>query len=194
MKAADVLHGLLRHTCAHHRRETISFGRRVNAGLERMMLTMVWRNFVKEVIERRKDRQWAREQVFSKRVLPARVNLPPGWMNIYRRKEMSPGIGYHELQEKTSMSHRRTMTAAALVVLAVALLVGVYSHHHEGQALSRHDGCSLCVLSHHCFADRTGETASVAGLEETGRITSADPIAFAGVSAPETEARGPPLS
>jgi hypothetical protein len=55
MRAVDVLHGLLRHSCAHHRRETIAFGRRTNAVMERGLLTVVWRNFVKKVTERRRD-------------------------------------------------------------------------------------------------------------------------------------------
>jgi hypothetical protein len=105
MKSVDVLHGLLRHTCAHHRRETIAFGRRVNAVLERMMLAIVWRNFIKKVTERRKDRmtaarmvgltdhQWSWEEVFAKRLFPARVKLPPGWMKIYRRNWITESIG-----------------------------------------------------------------------------------------------------
>lgn len=105
MRALDVLHGLLRHTCAHHRRETIAFGRRVNAVLERMMLTIVWRNFIKKVTERRTDRmtaarmiglteqQWSWEQVFARRLFPARVKLPPGWMKVYRRNWITESIG-----------------------------------------------------------------------------------------------------
>jgi hypothetical protein len=105
MKSVDVLHGLLRHTCAHNRRETIAFGRRTNAMMERMMLTIVWRNFVKKVTERRTDRmtaarmvgladrQWTWEQVLAKRLFPARVKLPPGWMKIYRRNWITESIG-----------------------------------------------------------------------------------------------------
>jgi hypothetical protein len=33
----DQLHALIRHSQAHHRRETIAFGRRVNAVLERRL-------------------------------------------------------------------------------------------------------------------------------------------------------------
>ena len=55
MFPADSLHALLRHTLAHHRSETIAFGRRVNALMERLFLAVVWCNFVKGRSERRPD-------------------------------------------------------------------------------------------------------------------------------------------
>ena len=56
MFPCDSWHALLRHTCAHHRRETIAFGRRLNALVERLYLTTVWRNFLKGRSERKPDR------------------------------------------------------------------------------------------------------------------------------------------
>ena len=55
MFPVDTLHGLIRHSECHHRRETIAFGRRTNAILERLYLASVWRNFVKGVSERKPD-------------------------------------------------------------------------------------------------------------------------------------------
>ena len=52
----DLLHALWRHSCAHHRRETIAFARRINAAVERGYLMAVWRNFVKGRSERKPDR------------------------------------------------------------------------------------------------------------------------------------------
>src|SRR6185436_7043221 len=52
MFQVDHLHRLSRHSVAHHRRETIAFGRRLNAIMERLFLTAIWRNFVKGVSER----------------------------------------------------------------------------------------------------------------------------------------------
>lgn len=52
MFPVDLLHKLWRHTQAHHRRETIAFGRRSNAVMERGFLYIVWRNFVKRISER----------------------------------------------------------------------------------------------------------------------------------------------
>ena len=55
MFPVDLLHGLMRHSLAAHRRETIAFGRRLNAIVERMFLAVIWRNFVKGVSERKGD-------------------------------------------------------------------------------------------------------------------------------------------
>ena len=55
MFPVDLLHRLWRHTQAHHRRETIAFGRRSNAVMERGFLYIVWRNFVKRVSERTRE-------------------------------------------------------------------------------------------------------------------------------------------
>ena len=109
MRAADVLHGILRHTCSHHRRESIAFGRRTNAVTERAHLTTVWRNFVKKITERRRDpttaamavglaqEQWSWERVLARRLFPARLRLPPGWLKVYRREWITESIGPNTL-------------------------------------------------------------------------------------------------
>jgi len=105
MFAVDLLHKLWRHTQAHHRRETIAFGRRSNAVMERGFLFIVWRNFVKKVSERTgepitpamrlglvpRPLEWS--QVFSRRLFPKRIGLPRGWMKIYRRGWITPAVG-----------------------------------------------------------------------------------------------------
>ena len=105
MFAVDLLHKLMRHSQAHNRRETIAFGRRTNAVLERAALLVVWRNFVKKVSERREepitpamrigvtDRQWSWRDVLSKRRFPGRTRLPEGWNKIYRRGWITPAVG-----------------------------------------------------------------------------------------------------
>ena len=105
MFAVDLLHKLWRHTQAHHRRETLAFGRRANAILERGFLFIVWRNFVKKVSERTGEAmtpasrlglvprplEWS--QVFSQRLFPGRIRLPPGWIKVYRRGWITPAVG-----------------------------------------------------------------------------------------------------
>jgi transposase-like protein len=105
MFAVDLLHKLLRHSQAHHRRETIAFGRRSNAVLERMALMAVWRNFVKRASERQSDsetpamrarvtvRPWSWSDVLARRRFPERVRLPEGWSKIYRRGWITPAVG-----------------------------------------------------------------------------------------------------
>jgi len=102
MFPADSLHALLRHTLAHHRRETIAFGRRVNALMERLFLATVWRNFVKWRSERKPDpvspamrvgltgERWKWRRVFARRLFPGREQIPPVWREIYRRDWTTP--------------------------------------------------------------------------------------------------------
>jgi transposase-like protein len=107
MFAVDLLHKLLRHSQAHHRRETIAFGRRSNAILERAAVLAVWRNFVKKLSERRSAeltpamrlqlaaRRWSWGDVLARRRFPDRTRWPPGWERIYRRGWITPAVGRH---------------------------------------------------------------------------------------------------
>jgi hypothetical protein len=111
MFAVDLLHKLFRHSQAHNRRETIAFGRRANAILERTALMIVWRNFVKGVSERRNDRTtpamrvgltsrpWSWTDVLSRRRFPHRIRLPEGWMKIYRRAWITPAVGHNQAHD-----------------------------------------------------------------------------------------------
>jgi hypothetical protein len=102
MFASDLLHALVRHTMAHHRRETIAFGRRLNALVERLALMAVWRNFVKRRSERRPapvtpamqiglaTELWDWRRVLSRRLFPARESLSPVMARLYRRDWTTP--------------------------------------------------------------------------------------------------------
>ena len=98
----DLLHKILRHSLAHHRRETIAFGRRLNSVVERLFLAAVWRNFVKRRSERvarsgtpamrlgLARERWPWSRVFSRRLFPARIPTPATWTEIYRRSWTTP--------------------------------------------------------------------------------------------------------
>jgi hypothetical protein len=102
MFPVDLLHKILRHTLAHHRRETIAFSRRLNAAMERLAVTAVWRNFVKGRSERRThsgtpamalnltSRRWRWEEVLSRRLFFGREVLPEPWGQLYRREWKTP--------------------------------------------------------------------------------------------------------
>jgi hypothetical protein len=97
MYPVDQLHALIRHSCAHHRRETIAFARRINAALERAFLLVVWRNFVKWSSERKPDRStpamklglatepWTWSRVLARRLFPTRERVPRPWTRVYAR-------------------------------------------------------------------------------------------------------------
>jgi len=103
MFPSDLLHMLLRHSLAHHRRETIAFGRRLNALMERLYLFAIWRNFVKGVSERRNRAEtpamilglarepWSWARVLARRLFPDRLPVPRSWIEIYRREWITPG-------------------------------------------------------------------------------------------------------
>ncbi len=108
MFPVDLLHRLFRHTCAHHRRETIAFGRRLNALMERLFLTAVWRNFVKRRSERKPrppvtpamrrgltDAPWSWERVLAQRLFPTRTRLSATWQEIYDRLWVTPAVGHN---------------------------------------------------------------------------------------------------
>jgi len=97
MFPSDTLHMLMRHSLAHHRRETIAFARRVNALMERMFVAAVWRNFVKGRSERKPDpttpamavglagEAWSWRRVLSRRLFAAREKVPKVWKELYRK-------------------------------------------------------------------------------------------------------------
>jgi len=98
----DMLHLLLRHSLAHHRRETIAFARRINALMERLFLATAWRNFVKLASERKPlpitpamrlklaDRPWSWSRVLARRLFHDRERLPAVWAQLYRREWLTP--------------------------------------------------------------------------------------------------------
>ena len=108
MFPADLQHGLMRHTLANHGRETIAFGRRHNAVMERAFLMVVWRNFIKGRSERKPDRRtpamlvgltdepWGWQRLLARRLFPSRQALPPGWRTFYRRDLVTPEVGRNQ--------------------------------------------------------------------------------------------------
>lgn len=102
MFPVDLLHKILRHSLAHHRRETIAFTRRLNAAMERMFVTAVWRNLVKKKAERSRDpttpamrlgltdRRWNWKRVLSRRLFFDRIPMPEPWPMLYRRQWETP--------------------------------------------------------------------------------------------------------
>ena len=104
MFPVDLLHGILRHSLAAHKRETIAFGRRLNAIMERLYVAVVWRNFIKGVSERKgdpttpamklglTDRPWTWKQLLSRRLFPDREGLEGSWLDLYRRDWITPEL------------------------------------------------------------------------------------------------------
>ena len=107
MFPVDLQHRLMRHSLANHGRETIAFGKRHNAVMERGFLMLVWRNFIKWRSERKPDRRtpamlvgltdepWDWQRLLARRLFPSQQNLPPEWRALYRRDLVTPEVGHN---------------------------------------------------------------------------------------------------
>ena len=98
MFPVDQLHQLLRHSCSDHKRETISFGRRLESILGRAHLIAVWKNFIKSRSERKPDRTtpamkiglatecWRWERILTRRLFPARIQPTEAALKLYWKR------------------------------------------------------------------------------------------------------------
>ena len=98
MFPVDQLHQLLRHSCSDHKRETISFGRRLESIVGRAHLMTVWKNFVKSRSERRPDRttpamrlglaagRWRWERILSRRLFLEREPVSSSARRLYEKR------------------------------------------------------------------------------------------------------------
>ncbi len=95
---------LLRHCHANHRRETIAFSKRRQAGLERMAVFVVWRNVIKRHRENGApetpamllglaERMLHWRDVFGRRRFPGHVRLPMAWQGYYWRQVRTLALG-----------------------------------------------------------------------------------------------------
>jgi transposase-like protein len=108
MFAVDLLHGLIRHSQPAHKRETIAFGRRLNALLERAYVFVVWRNFVKSFKEEKPDGtspavrlgltrgRWRWAQVLGCRLFPDRVGVRDVDRRLYDRRWTTAVVGRND--------------------------------------------------------------------------------------------------
>ena len=102
MFPVDLLHGLLRHSLAAHKRETIAFGRRLDAIMERLYLAAVWRNFIKGVSERRNDRTTPAMKV-------GLTDRPWTWTRLLpeldrSRVRSNPQSAHHHVQNRSGVA------------------------------------------------------------------------------------------
>ncbi len=93
--ASNLFDGLVRHSCANHKRETIAFSKRASGGIGRMWVMVVWRNHVKWFSERRRggtpamragvcERRFSVNEILEWRLFPTRIALPEAWADHYR--------------------------------------------------------------------------------------------------------------
>jgi transposase-like protein len=92
--AINLFDGLVRHSCANHKRETIAFSKRSSGGIARMWVMLAWRNHVKWFSERRRggtpamragvcERRLSVREILEWRLFPRRIGLPEAWADHY---------------------------------------------------------------------------------------------------------------
>lgn len=105
MYPVDLLHKLMRHSNANHKRETLAFGRRANAIMLRDYGFTVWRNFGKDVSERCPQgrspamkvgltgRIWNWKEILGRRLFPQQARLSAMDRKIYSMGLITPAVG-----------------------------------------------------------------------------------------------------
>ena len=92
----NVLDLLIRHSSSNHKRETIAFSKRRQSSAEKLVILLVWRNYVKLRGENRcrttpamalglLPRRLRVEDVLAERLFRSQIKLPPRWSEYYAR-------------------------------------------------------------------------------------------------------------
>jgi hypothetical protein len=93
----NLLDLLIRHCCANHKRETIAWSKRRQASAERLVILLVWRNYMKGRREKVRgsptpsmergmmDHPLEIEELLEHRIFRTRLDLPPRWAKYYDR-------------------------------------------------------------------------------------------------------------
>ena len=102
---------LIRHGGANHKRETIAWAKRRNAAAERLMLFMLWRNYIKGISEKERgsptpamllgltDRRLTVEEILERRIFPDHVEMPPRWKQYYGREVETVALAVNRRHE-----------------------------------------------------------------------------------------------
>jgi transposase-like protein len=113
--ALNLLDGLIRHSGANHKRETIAFSKRRQGAIYRLAAFLVWRNYAKHFSERRRgpsvamkagvcERLWSVGELLAARLFPGRIRLPGRWARYYFGQVHTRAIAHN-------VEHRRVYAA-----------------------------------------------------------------------------------
>jgi hypothetical protein len=109
----NVLDALIRHSSSNHKRETIAWSKRRQASAERLLIFLVWRNYMKGLREKERgsptpamlkgltDHPLTADEILGQRIFLSQLDLPPRWAEYYDRAVETPAIGRntkHELK------------------------------------------------------------------------------------------------
>ncbi len=100
----NLLDLLIRHSSANHKRETIAWSKRRQSSAERMVLFLVWRNYIKVRREKKPsgptpamargmyDHRLTVSEIFSERIFRDHIELPERWAEYYDRKVVTRAL------------------------------------------------------------------------------------------------------
>ena len=109
----NLLDLLIRHCNANHKRETIAWSKRRQASAERLLILLIWRNYMKGRREKERgsptpamvrgmmETPLKIDDFLSERIFRTRVELPPRWARYYERGVVTRGLEQqrkHELK------------------------------------------------------------------------------------------------
>ena len=100
----NLLDLLIRHCNANHKRETIAWSKRRQASAERLVILLIWRNYMKGRQEKKRgsptpamergmmDSHLKTGEFLSERIFRTRIELPPRWSQYYERTVKTRGL------------------------------------------------------------------------------------------------------
>jgi hypothetical protein len=106
----NLLDGLIRHSQANHRRETLAWSKRRQSSAERLAMLLVWRNYVKLRWEKRcrqtpamlrgmLDRRLQVSDLLRERLFRTRIDLPSRWGEYYDRAVKTRALPHNRRHE-----------------------------------------------------------------------------------------------
>jgi hypothetical protein len=99
----NLLDGLIRHSQANHRRQTLAWSKRRQGSAERLALLLVWRNYVKWRWEKRcrttpamlkgiLSKRLGISDLLARRLFPSHVPISKRWTQYYTRSVRTPAL------------------------------------------------------------------------------------------------------
>ena len=106
----NLLDGLIRHSQANHRRETLAWSKRRQSSADRLAMLLVWRNYVKWRWEKRcrqtpamlkglLGQRWSVADVLRERLFRSRIELPARWAAYYEHRVQTVALGFNRRHE-----------------------------------------------------------------------------------------------
>ena len=113
LSEVNILDGMIRHSSSNHKRETIAWSKRRQGSAERLLVFLVWKNYMKGRREKERssptpgmfkgltENPLSGEEILRQRIFRSHIDLPPRWAEYYDRAVKTPVVGKntkHELK------------------------------------------------------------------------------------------------